>query len=423
MKTFLARCRRWRLVLAGTSVALVAAAVPATSAATPTYQGGAFAGWGYQEGDVLTANPGTWTSTADITYSYAWFDENSVALGTGPSYRVTGNDVGHQIYAAITANDGTPPPLIVNTPTVGPMHYRPPVNVEPPSVSGPMLEGSTLTATAGKWVSGGASKAPIELSYAWYRGCSTGPHFDCSNTGNIGGSSSLLLSSADAGRRLSLTVTASYPDGAGGQASNSFWLGNIGPVVGSSIKPGGTLSGTVPWTVTAPGAQTIAFRVNGIQASTQVADATGAAVYALDTTGLANGGNQLGAAIAWGDGTVSTVEIGPVTVANAAPTPTVVKPLIGRPATTPRQPVAGKWFLVSFAITRSDNHRRLTYGTVRSVTTLNGKAVGHSRTFADGRARLALKLPRTARHKLLGVRLTVGLGDQSTTRVATFRVR
>ena len=423
MKTLRARSRRLRLVLAGTAVALVAAALPATSAATPTYQGGASAGWAYQEGDVLTANPGTWTSTADISYSYAWFNENSVALGTGPTYKVTGSDVGHQIYAAITANDGTPPPLIVNTPTVGPIRYRPPVNVEPPSVSGPMLEGSTLVATAGKWASGGASKAPIEIGYAWYRGCSTGPKFDCSNSGYVGGSSSLVLSSADVGRRLSLTVTASYPDGAGGQATNSFWLGNLGPVVGSSIKPGATLSRTVPWTLTAPGAQTIAFRVNGIQASTQVADATGAAVFALDTTTLANGGNQLGAAVAWGDGTVSTVEIGSVTVSNAAPPPTVVKPVIGKPATTPRQPVAGKRFVVSFAITRSDNHLRLTYGTIGSVTRVNGKVVGHSRSFADGRARIVLRLPRTARHKLLQVKLTIGLGDQSTTRVATFRVR
>ena len=423
MKTLFARSRRWRLVLAATSVALVAAALPATSAATPIYQGGASAGWGYQEGDVLTANPGTWTSTADITYSYAWFNENSVGLGTGPTYKVTGSDVGHQIYAAITASDGSPPPQIVNTPTVGPMHYRPPVNVEPPSVSGPMLEGSTLMATAGKWISGGASKAPIEITYAWYRGCSTGPRFDCSNAGFIGGSSSLVLSSADLGRRLSLTVTASYPDGAGGEASASSWLGNLGPVVGSSIKAGGTLSGTLPWTVTAPGAQTIAFRVNGIQSSTQVADATGTAVFALDTTGLANGANQLGVAVAWGDGTVSTVEIGSVTVANASPTPTVVKPLIGKPTPTPRLPIAGRRFVVTFAITRSDNHLRLAYGTMSSATRVNGRIVRHSRSFANGRARLALTLSRTAKHKLLQVKLTIKLGDQSTTRVATFRVR
>jgi len=422
MKTLRTRCRRWRLVLAATSVALVAAALPATAAATPAYQGGASAGWGYEEGDVLTANPGTWTSTSDMTYAYAWFNESSVALGTGPTYTVTGKDVGHQIYAAITASDGSPPALIVNTPTVGPMRYRPPVNVEQPTVSGTALGGSTLVAAAGKWVSGGASKAPIEITYAWYRGCSTGPKLDCSNAGFVGGSSSLVLSSADVGRRVSLTVTASYPDGAGGEVSSSFWVGNLGPVVGSSIKPGGTLSGTIPWTVTAPGAQTVSFLVNGIQAATQVADATGAAVFALDTTALANGGNRLGVAVAWGDGTLSTVEIGSVTVSNSSPTPVVVRPLIGRPATTPRRPVAGKRFVVTFAVTRSDNHLPLTYGALRSVTRLNGKVVGHTRSFADGRARLVVKVPRTSGHKLLEVRLTIRLGDRSTTRVATFRV-
>jgi len=80
-------------------------------------------------------------------------------------------------------------------------------------------------------------------------------------------------------------------------------------------------------------------------------------------------------------------------------------------------------FLVTFAVTRSDNHLRLTYGTLRCAAWVNGKAVGHFQSFADGRARLALRLPTNARHKLLKVRVTIRLGNQSTTRIASFRVR
>jgi len=404
---------------------LATAAFPGTSGATPTYQGGASAGWGYQEGDVLTANPGTWTSTTDITYGYAWFNENGVALGTGATYRVTGSDVGHQIYAAIRATDGSPPSTIVNTPTVGPIHYKPPVNVEQPTVTGVFLEGSTLVATAGKWVSGGASKAPIELSYAWYRGCSTGPRQDCSNAGYIGGESSLVLSSADVGRPLSLTVTGSYPDGAGGQATNSVWLGNLGPVVRSSIKAGDALTGTVQWTVTAPGAQAITILANGTQAAQQAVDESGVATFALDTTTLANGSNHLAVTVTWNNGTpATTVQIGSVSVSNAPlnPTPSVVKPLIGRPTPTPTRAVAGKRFLVIFAVTRSDNHQPLTRGKMICHPSVKGRLIAHTGSFTNGKARLALRIPRTARHKLLKIKLTITVGNQSTSRVATFLV-
>src|SRR5262245_54177519 len=271
MAALCALTRGWRLTFVSASVLLAAAGFGSPAAATPTYQGGASAGWADQEGDVLAANPGTWTSTTSITYGYAWFDENSTALGTGPTYTVAGKDVGHQIYAAITATDGTLPSLSVNTPTVGPLRYRPPLNVEKPRVSGTLLQGSTLVATAGKWVSGGASTAPIEIDYAWYRGCSSGPRPDCSNTGNIGNTGSLVLSSADLGRVISLSITASYPDGAGGHASNSVWL-TLGQPVGSSIKAGDILSGTAQWTVNAPGAQAIAILVNGVQMAVQAPD-------------------------------------------------------------------------------------------------------------------------------------------------------
>ena len=343
-----AGCRRWRFALVSALAAIATAVLPSTSGATPTYHGDASAGWGYQEGDVLTANPGTWTSTTDITYVYAWFNENSVPLGTGPTHTVTGSDVGHQIYAAIRATDASAPPMTVNTPTVGPMRYRPPVSVERPTVTGALLEGSTLLATAGEWVSGGASLAPIQITYAWYRGCTTGPTPDCSNSGLVGNASSLVLSGLDVGRTISLTVTASYPDGAGGQASNSVWLGNLGPVA-----------------------------------------------------------------------------VGPVTVPNTPPppVPVVVKPLIGEPATTPRRPIAGKRFLVTFAVVRSDNRRPLTRGRMTAQLSVQGERLAHTGKFADGRARLALKVPATARHKLLRVKLVIMLGNQSTARVASFRVR
>jgi hypothetical protein len=397
---------------------------PSAAAATPSYEGGASAGWGYQEGDLLAANPGTWTSTTGIGYSYAWFNENSVRLGTGPTYTVGGSDVGHQIYAAITATDDTPPSLTVNTPTVGPMHYRPPVNTEKPTVTGVFQQGSTLVATAGKWMSGGASTAPIEIGYAWYRGCSIGPRPDCSNSGYVGRTSSLVRSSADLGRWISLSITASYPDGVDGQASGSVWLGNLGPVIASSVKAGDTLSGTAQWTVTAPGAQTVAFSAGGAFPVVEGVDGSGAATIALDTTTLPNGSNNLAVTVTWTDGPTTT-QLGSVTVANTAviPPPVVVKPVIARPVITPKQALAGSRLVLTFAVTRSDNRQPLTRGKMKCEPWINGEVIRHAASFANAKARLAFTVPRTARHKLLKVRLTIKLGDQSTTRTATFLVR
>jgi hypothetical protein len=425
MTALRALTRGWRLTLVSASVLFAAGAFGSPAGATPTYQGGASAGWAYQEGDVLTANPGTWTSTTNITYSYAWFDEYSVALGTGPTYTVAGKDVGHQIYAAITATDAISPSLTVNTPTVGPMRYRPPVNVKKPSVSGPLLQGSTLVADAGKWVAGGASTAPIQIDYAWYRGCSTSPKPDCSNTGIIGGTSSLVLSTADVGRVISLSVTASYPDGAGGDASSPVWL-TLGQVVSSSVEAGDTLSGTVQWTVSAPGSQAIAILVNGTQTAVQVPDTAGAVTFALDTTKLAYGSNSLAVTVTWNDGIPArTVPIGSVTVSNtplASPPALVVKPVIAEPTAVPRRPVAGKRFVVVFTVARSDNHQPLTRGRMICDPSLSGRVIAHAASFANGKARLVFTVPKTAKHKVLTVRLTIKLGHESTTRVATFVV-
>jgi hypothetical protein len=413
-------------VFAKAFVVLAALAFPSAAAATPTYVGGASAGYGYQEGDVLNANPGTWTSTSSITYGYAWFDESSVLLGTGPTYTLTGRDVGHQVYAAVTATDSAAPSLTVNTPTVGPIRYRPPVNTQPPSVAGVFLQGATLIADPGKWVSGGASTAPIEIAYEWYRGCSGGPKPDCSNAGEVSSDRSLTLSSADVGRPLSLSVVASYPDGAGGRAANSFWIGNLGPVITSSIKAGDTLTGTVQWTAGGPGARTVEFSVNGSPTSLPAADESGAAGLVLDTTLLPNGSNNLAVRVAWADGTTTAVPIGSVTITNTpgdTTPPVIVKPLIAQPAAVPRHPTAGSRFVVTFAVTRSDNGRPLTRGKMTCEPSVGGRSVPHAASFANGKARLVLTVPRRAKHKLLKVRLTITFGDQSTTRIATFVVR
>ena len=110
---------------------------------------------------------------------------------------------------------------------------------------------------------------------------------------------------------------------------------------------------------------------------------------------------------------------------NAAPTTTApavaVKPLIGAPATTPARAVAGKRFTVSFPVTRSDTGKPLASGTMTCDPSVSGKVIQHAESFGNGTARLSFVIPKTAKGKLLTVKLTIKAGG-SATKIATFRV-
>ena len=102
--------------------------------------------------------------------------------------------------------------------------------------------------------------------------------------------------------------------------------------------------------------------------------------------------------------------------------PVVLKPVIGAPAATPAKPVAGRRFTIAFPVTRSDNGAVLTRGTMVCDPSVAGKVLPHAEQFQAGKARLSFAVPRTAKGKSLKVKVTIKLGTQSTTRVATFRV-
>jgi hypothetical protein len=66
----------------------------------------------FAAGSQLTATPGTWTSTAPLTYSYRWVrcdgsGGSCVDVATALTYTPTGSDVGSTLHVVVTAaNDG-----------------------------------------------------------------------------------------------------------------------------------------------------------------------------------------------------------------------------------------------------------------------------------------------------------------------------
>ena len=99
----------------------------------------------------------------------------------------------------------------------------------------------------------------------------------------------------------------------------------------------------------------------------------------------------------------------------------VVRPVIGQATVTPAA-AAGRHVAVTFKVTRSDNGKPLTKGTMICDPSIQGKVIRHAEQFTNGVARLAFTIPKNAKGKLLKVKLTIKLGGQSATKIATFRV-
>jgi hypothetical protein len=101
---------------------------------------------------------------------------------------------------------------------------------------------------------------------------------------------------------------------------------------------------------------------------------------------------------------------------------TIVKPIIGAPVTT-AGPIAGKRFVVSFAVTRSDDGKPMTSATVGCKTTVAGKTVRHTHTFANGKIKAVVTMPNAAKGKQLKVALKVTADGQAAAKVVTFKIR
>jgi len=127
--------------------------------------------------------------------------------------------------------------------------------------------------------------------------------------------------------------------------------------------------------------------------------------------------NQIGEDTAPDDGTWSYSLSTP-----PPPSPVVVKPVIGTPLATPARAVAGKRLTVVFPVTRSDTGAPLTTGKMICDPSVSGKVIRHAESFTGGKARLSFLIPKSAKGKLLKVKVTIKAGTASATKIASFRV-
>src|SRR2546422_8136329 len=154
------------------ATAVVATGTPPSNTAAPTISGTA------QDGQTLTANPGSWSGTTPITYSYyAWRRCDSsganctlVSSASSQTYTLTSSDVGKEMRVGVTATNSAGSGWALSAATAVVATGTPPSNTAAPTISGTAQDGQTLTANPGSW----SGSTPITYSYYAWRRCDSG---------------------------------------------------------------------------------------------------------------------------------------------------------------------------------------------------------------------------------------------------------
>lgn len=150
-------------------------------------------------GQTLGVNPGTWSPTAGLEFSYKWYRYgNSTPVGTEPTYQVVAADLGKKLKVSITGSaegwtSTRKTSAYSSTVAKGTLGPRPVPTIDN---TAPKV-GDELIASEGTWGPPG-----VRLTYRWYRVTSGGTSYFLGVT-----TKTYLVSPAVAGYRLKVKVT------------------------------------------------------------------------------------------------------------------------------------------------------------------------------------------------------------------------
>jgi len=185
---------------AATQVVVVTVNAPSNTA-PPTISGTAAVG------ETLAADPGQWSGAPAPSYTYQWRRCDSggascvdISGATAQNYVLAEADVDATVRVVVTAVNDVGSSTATSDPTA--VVVQEPTNTSSPTISGTLREGQTLTANPGTW----SGTQPISYAYQWSR-CEE----DDADCGVIPGATSATytLTPAEAGMRISVSVTAS----------------------------------------------------------------------------------------------------------------------------------------------------------------------------------------------------------------------
>lgn len=143
-------------------------------------------------GATLTAQTGTWSPAADLTYQ--WYRNSTAIEGANrPTYTLVAADLGSVITVAVTGSRPGHPSVTKESEATSKVTEGTLVT-EVPRVSGTTKVGKKLTAKPGEWTPG------TKLTYQWYRG---------GRAVKGATASTYTLKAADRGKKIKVTVTGS----------------------------------------------------------------------------------------------------------------------------------------------------------------------------------------------------------------------
>jgi hypothetical protein len=161
-------------------------------------------------GTLITANDGTWTGVAPITFEYKWTrDGIAISGATASTYTIQLADDGTTIRVEVKGTNAYGvSAFIASSNSVSAVNTVAPTNSVAPVISGTAVVGQTLTSTTGTW-----SGIPTPTySYQWKRGAT-----------NIGtNANTYILVAADAGQSITCVVTATNAGGSANATSNAL---------------------------------------------------------------------------------------------------------------------------------------------------------------------------------------------------------
>lgn len=200
---------------AGNSTAVDSSATPVIGPPPPALLQGPTISGTDQVGAMLSVSPGSWSNNP-TGYTYQWqdcwspTDCTNIPGATASTYTLQPSDQGQAIEVLVQAKNasGSSPPTEAGPTAVIQPAPSAPTNVTPPTISGTLAPGQTLTVTQGTWLNN-----PTTVSDQWER-CDAGGGSCQALTGATG--RTYTLTDADVGSTLEVSETATNAVGTGG---------------------------------------------------------------------------------------------------------------------------------------------------------------------------------------------------------------
>ena len=213
---------------------------PPTNSVPPTISGTP------QAGQTVSADPGAWSGSQPIRFSYRWRRCDSSGAGcadiagaTNQTYAVVAADVGATLRVAVTGSNsgGSSTAVSQATAVVPAAPATPPSNTSAPTIGGTPQAGQTVSADPGAW----SGTAPIGYAYGWRRCDSSGA--GCADIAGAANQAYAVVA-ADVGATLRVAVTGSNSGGSSTAVSQATAVVTAAPATPPSNTSAPTIGGT-----------------------------------------------------------------------------------------------------------------------------------------------------------------------------------